>query len=239
MDNWYPVLENLEDVKIPETVRIGLDSRDPEDCPTEEIVERIQELGGSPVFMRTDASSHKHQMEKASKLGSTDSEELEEAFERLLYHNMMAGGHGLPFKSIYLREWIELKSYFKAFDQTPIAPEIRLFIHDGGVLDYHVYWTKDAIKFYSDTEEPSDWESKWDELHNEAVGQAKFAKYQCRDVAESFRGQGFWSVDFALAESGDWYCIDMARGEVSWHPKIDDVDKPVTTLDDYEKIYDL
>jgi hypothetical protein len=29
---------------------------------------------------------------------------------------------------------------------------------------------------------------------------------------------GYWSVDFACDTAGKWHMIDMARGEISWHP---------------------
>lgn len=36
-------------------------------------------------------------------------------------------------------------------------------------------------------------------------------------VAKRF--EGYWSVDFARLRDGRWVLIDMALGEVSWHPK--------------------
>jgi len=36
-------------------------------------------------------------------------------------------------------------------------------------------------------------------------------------IAQVF--DGYWSIDFCRARNGQWYCIDMAEGNRSWHPK--------------------
>lgn len=231
MNNWYAFLD-LIDVNTPETKEVNLVRQTDEgDLPygfdEEMVMKKVEELG-LPVFVRTDAASDKHRMEKASKISSE--EEIVEHINEVIFHN---ASNMLPMNSLYFREWLDLKHRFKAFTGTPIAQELRFFIHNGQILDYHFYWVKDSIKFRG-SEKVEDWQDKWARTKDEALDHSDKAIFQAETVAEKMRGQGFWSVDFARAEDGTWYAIDMARGEVSWHPE---KKNGITTVSDYEDLY--
>ena len=216
---WYPKLEEL-DVNTPETVFVDLDKDEDGfgDCPcdwdNDKVRDAAEEVGGAPVFVRTDHASNKHFMGRASRLPDLEDETIDSHIFEVICHNEMAGFVGLPYKVLAVREWLDLLYHFKAFDDCPIAREIRFFIRDGNVLCSHFYWPKEAIKFYGDTEEPDDWETLYDLLV--AGTYLEEPEQMAETVAEAFNG--FWSVDLAQTEDGDWYVIDMAKGEKSWHP---------------------
>lgn len=225
MEIWYPALESFEEVNTPETKKIPIEEKF--SAPESEIVEAMKDLG-TPVFMRTDAASNKHRMEKASKIQERDKELIEERYRKLIEFNM---SQMLPFNCLYLREWLDLRHRFKAFGGTPIAEELRFFIHNGEILDYHFYWPEESI-IVQDPEKASNWELDWLKTKKDALENREEAVRQAGIVAEKFRGQGFWSVDFARTESGEWYAIDMAKGEVSWMP---DKPEPTVKVDRYEE----
>lgn len=241
MKNWYPILEEIDEVNTPDTEMVQLEEDEGVDVPRtwsyEEVKEAVENVGGTPAFIRTDAASNKHFMYKSSRLPNLDEDTIDSHIGEVIFHNVSAGFAGLPFDRLFIREWLDLAHEFKAFGQTPIAQELRFFIHNGEILGYHFYWPKDSIKFFHNTEKPDDWEDQWIETRNEALGHAQFAKKQAQIIADKFRGQGFWSLDFARVESGEWYAIDMARGEISWHPKVAGFDKAMMTVTDYENLY--
>lgn len=217
MDHWYPRLAEL-DVPTPKTAQISCDVPDDEDVipvgrpPIEAVVAAIDAVGGAPAFARTDQTSAKHQFEDGARLDSTDEREINAAIARLRDRHGMAFCMPAP-ESYYIREFLELEHAYTAFRGTPIAAEIRVFLHDGDLHDYGFYWPKDAIR-RPDTE---NWEELHDQIRAQALGQAPQAFEHADVVADEF-DEGYWSCDFALADDGTWYCIDMAPGEVSWHP---------------------
>lgn len=223
MNKWYRSLESFEEVNTPETRRIAINTEKRWDAPVEKIQLAIEEYG-EPVFMRTDAASKKHSMENSSKISKNDADTIKENYRNLIEFNMT---HMLPFNSLYIREWLDLKHRFKAFEGTPIAEELRFFIHNGEILGYHFYWPEKAIE-----KAGSDWRQDWLKTKRDALENRGDAVRQAKIVAEKFRGQGFWSLDFARAENGEWYAIDMAKGEISWIP---DKPQPIVKLDEYEE----
>lgn len=234
MDYWWPRLRDV-DVYTPETVSLEMepyrwvmgelpngeeDYLNVKRADVDEIIDAIHRVGGPPAFIRTDQASAKHHMVEASHVPNNNRETVKSRQFRLIEENEMAGMFGLPYKSLYVREWLNLWHEFKSFVKsgTPIASEVRVFLLDGDVHSYGFYWPEDAIWEHSVTED------NWRELHQHAYDMAmdptriKAVKKYARRVGEEF-GEGYWSVDFALTESDQWYCIDMARGELSCHPE--------------------
>lgn len=217
---WYPEVKDV--LPTPKTKFIKLEKC--ENSPygviwdEEEVHEAIQELGGYPAFIRTDLASDKFWMKEGSRVENED--ELMRHIARVIEFNQLASVIGLPFVCLAVREWLNLDHKFKAFYGTPIAKEIRVFIRDGEVECYHFYWPEEAIKFFRDTEEPDNWQELLKETREETIARELTEALDLAwDVAKIFDGDGYWSVDFALTEEGDWYLIDMAEGEKSWHPE--------------------
>jgi len=217
MDHWWPRLEPL-DVPTPETAQVDCHVPDHEDSlpigrPTvEDVRAAIATVGGPPAFIRTDQTSAKHQFEDGAHLDDVDAEQINRAIARLRDQHGMAFGMPTP-THYYVREFLALEHTFRAFGSTPIAAELRFFLLDGDVHDSGFYWPREAIK----CPDRNDWLRGHAKIAARARSEAGRAlDYACR-VADEF-DDGYWSCDFAL-EDGTWYCIDMAPGEISWHPE--------------------
>lgn len=222
MLNWYPILEDIEKVNTPETVLVDAE-KFPDDIrkipgqrqiigyDKEEVIEAIDEVGGYPVFIRTDHASYKHKLEQVSKIYSED--ELERKIHDLANHNLNLGWHGVEYKALAIREWLDIEHEFKAFwGDIPIGYEIRVFIRDGNIACKHFYWVKDSIKRANE----DNWEELWEETKLNTMEKWAEVKTQVKAVADEF--DGAWSVDFAMTQDEKWYAIDMARFEDSYHP---------------------
>lgn len=234
MRYWWPRLEDV-DVPTPETICVEASEQKielgklpngemdhltcyyPDDM--DDIRDSVRKLGGPPAFIRTDQASHKHNMEEGSRIDSL--ENVDSNVWSVVEHNKMAGLGGLPYDRFYVREWLDLEHYYTAFRGTPIAVELRFFLYEGDVHSCGFYWPEDSIR------RPSidDWQEKHLWLRDSAFAKGTHyaAQTYAEKVADEF-SEGYWSVDFALTEEEEWYCIDMARGEVSWHPE--ECDKP-------------
>lgn len=216
MDVWWPRLQDV-DVPVPATDKLDLDDvfqgfqGDGMDIDSDPVHDAVNAVGGYPAFIRTDATSHKHDMADASHL--PDRASIPHHIATLLEHNLMVN---VPFHTLYVREWLELDEYFTAFNGLAIAPELRFLVKDGTVRCHHFYWPKDSIKFRVGTEQPADWHRAYKACKDTALEEAEEVELLVEQVAQEF--DGFWSVDFAKAADGTWYLIDMARGEVSQHP---------------------
>jgi len=53
-------------------------------------------------------------------------------------------------------------------------------------------------------------------MNNETEDEIKILTEYSKKASEVI--EGYWSVDFCRAKKGDWYLIDMAEAEKSWHP---------------------
>lgn len=226
MRYWWPKLAQC-DVPTPETEVIHI--RDWDAATTfhegvyqpdiDPIQEAINTVGGPPAFIRTDQASHKHGMTSASKVTDTTPDTLAEQVHNLLRHNRLAGFAGLPWRDIVVREWLDLEHAFTAFEGTPIAAEVRVFINNGSVHDSGFYWPADAITHAAqhDPTPPDDWETQLQDLRRETLNKVDS---EVIPLAETVAGEfdGYWSADFARTTDGTWYCIDMAPGVASWHP---------------------
>lgn len=208
---WYPHVKDI--AKTPKTVWVevgcfGLLENIPDEL-IEKLNEKVSEVNGYPVFMRTDTFSGKHDYIHTCYVPSK--EKLEENLYYLVDHSF---ARDLFFKAICLRKFIELDWKFKAFAGLPIAPEVRVMIRDRNVERWFFYWVKDAIRF----PDREDWNRLIDEMEALARDEQKEFLHVSERVARKF--DGYWSVDFARSRDGEWYLIDMALGEVSWTPEV-------------------
>lgn len=233
MQYWWPKLKD-SGVNTPKTTVIkirdwdtatddvgeGVAVPDPEP-----IAEAVAEYG-PPAFIRTDQASNKHQMDKSSRVPSADVETVRSHVFDLLRFNKMADVFGgLPWRDIVVREWLNLQHTFQAFNRTPIAAEMRVFIYQNEVHDWGFYWPAAAIENHHShqPELPEDWREQLQTLKDETTDCfADEIQPLAQTVADEF--DGYWSIDFARTESGEWYAIDMAPGVASWHP--DACEKP-------------
>lgn len=227
MTYWWPKLREAE-VPTPKTIAVDVEEAEIDDASDAEggftvwlpdmkaVVEAIEEVNGPPAFVRTDQMSAKHAMGEASRVTSLDIEHVAEHMWNITEHHEMAWMVPDP-KQFYVREWLDLKSFFSAFQDCPIAPEIRWFILDGKVHDHGFYWPKDAIHSHGGL--PDDWEDLWAKTKEIALSNAAWCEREYVSAVIDQFPEGYWSLDFALTEDAEWYAIDMARGEASFHPE--------------------
>ena len=216
---WYPKIKGL--VPTPETewvefpdwrILCAVIDGDPEkkfDLYIPQVLAAARKIG-YPLFMRTDQSSAKHDWidtcfvpDEAHVLGNLG---------RLLDMNFCCD---LDPVALVFRRFIEMDYKFRAFRGMPVAKEVRMFVRDGEIQCSHFYWPEEAIEFYGDTKPPK----KWRSLLRATARISKNDKLVLRDYAGRIARAlpGYWSVDFCHGKNGEWWFIDAARGEQSYH----------------------
>jgi hypothetical protein len=232
MREWFPRLK-VTGVGVPDTEWVQIRTweeaqefsegvRMPDMEPN---MDAIDSVNGPPAFIRSDQTSHKHGMEEASKVSSDDPEVVRDNVFELLNFNNVAGFGGLPYTHLAVREWLDLEHHFKAFKEMPVGPEVRMFLLHGEIWDWGFYWEEEAIESGYHTQDlPENWRAMLnDSLEVAKLGVEEELQDKAKKVGEEF-DEGYWSLDFALTEDGDWYAIDMALGGASYHPP--GVEKP-------------
>jgi hypothetical protein len=201
-------------------------------------IEMIFKILGFPLFLKTDEFSGKHSWEKTCFIPNKTS--FLPNLARLIEESFCVDMCGLPLNALIFRKFIPLHSPFNFFHgNMPVARERRYFIKNGQIQCNHAYWdqlvfedvfasedkmfeslTKMGIKHpYSKkfSSEKRDQIRQWvREINTETPDEAILMEY-CKTIIPSF--PEFWSVDFAYGKDRKWYLIDMALGDVSWHPK--------------------
>lgn len=224
---WLPAAVEAADfydeLHVPETEIIEFDFMDslmmlegarPDSFPWGELDTAACELGW-PVFIRTDLSSAKHDGLDGVQAAHADAvEEVAVGLVRDAAKKMMRSS------AFLVREWIDIDSEFEAFDGLPIGVEFRVFATPDEALCTHYYWPEDSIEKASLPERC--WQIERDHLeHARKPGWMDAAAMTAAFEADFQHGIDVpgraWSVDFARDESGDWYLIDMALAEDSWH----------------------
>lgn len=164
-----------------------------------------------PVFLRTDQASAKHSYIQTCFLDRAT--RLPYNLYRLIDENF---AYGLSPQAIVVRRWLPLYHEFTAWQGLPIAKERRYFVRDGQVICHHPYWPAEALERPMARPSVPDWRERLRRLNAESKGEVlELTGYAAR-VGQYLAG--YWSIDFAQDADGQWWCIDMAAGELSWHP---------------------
>lgn len=267
---WLPPLEDavstIPSIEIPETLFVNLEpinayklaSESDEEitdaemdalmqCPAEwdtTQVTRAVEHIGTPAFLRTDTDSDKHNIENAGYITSTEPDHVNDTVDALIRGAAKNSGMmGAPrFNFLAVREHIDIHDSFTAFDGTPIGPEVRVFVRDGDVECHHFYWPfhEDRMVDSVDGNYDLDKQLAVEEMQI-TIGLAMDEHLRDAAAEISTHFEGYWSIDFAHTTNGDWYVIDMARGDDSWHPNTcDNVETEPepqdSVLDDIEEL---
>ncbi len=221
---WWDKVKDL-DIPMPETVIVPFDKAtqraynhlDEEHLIQKTMVDAIMpHIKEYPVFIRTDQSSAKHGWLRTCYVSSR--KHLEQNLHNILEFNLCCDMMGLPATAFVIREYIEMENVFTAFHGMPVNPERRYFIRDGKVLCHHAYWIEGAIASASHNDKlPTDWKTILSRANHETDDEVLLLTWYANMLAE--RLEGFWSVDFCKAAHGEWYFIDVAAGEKSWHPE--------------------
>lgn len=218
---WYPKIKDLP-IPQPETAIYMFPEEflsSGADGPSDKIIDEAANANpfGYPVFIRTDQASDKHNWKNAAFVESR--EKLKSCISETILFNICAGVMGLPFKSIVFRKYIPMMELFKAFHgDMPVNPEIRFFIKNGKIVCHHWYWIPEAICEGTDAEKlPQNWMDIIEKNKTISESEMQYLTKACEMVAEKFKDDGYWSIDFCKSKLGIWYLIDMALGQDSWH----------------------
>ena len=225
---WFPILKKTG-VKIPKTVFWDMDKADPnfvrgmkrlfwmEEPNKEEVeafnlfrrlLEKAGDMIGYPIFLRSGQLSNKHDWKDSCFVEKKES--LMSHVQAIAEFSIMVDMKGgLPINVWVVREIIASTPGFYFFNNMPITTEMRFFFNDGKVICYHPYWPQKAFKNCKDIK------SKLDKLYSTVGSEIEGLIDATEGVAQSFRG--YWSLDWLRAKSGEWFAIDMAIGESSYH----------------------
>lgn len=243
MKFWWPLVQDLEVpmprthiIEAPEMYRwfwqvadMGDDETPPKPPGYDAVVAAVEDLGGAPVFLRTDQASMKHEWATTCFVSNASRIDTH-MFAMLEWHEMVWA----PTANAWVvREFLKSAEVFRAFggwgcqsheEQMPIGPERRYFVRDGVVECHHAYWPAESIVLPTVV----CWEPLLDQANTEGDEVALLTQYA---TLIGSRLLGWWSLDFMLTADGTWYFIDAAEGQDSWHtpecpfaPEVDNAD---------------
>lgn len=236
---WYPRLDDAAPsltAVIPETEFVAYDFLEsvslmegdlPQTLPWGEFVEAAETVGW-PAFVRTDQKSVKHAGPGAYK--ATEPDDIPTIMAVLGDYHVKSNRHPA---ALMVREFVDINAAFRAFDGLPIGREFRVFASPDGATCEHFYWPGQAIE--DGRGEPialdadttlSDvrWRSLLADLADIPDETLDQLRADAVAAAESLTADGAvpadaaWSVDFAQDTDGDWWLLDVALAEDSWHP---------------------
>ena len=227
---WWPKIKHLPiPMPVTEIVELGMTNEevfgilDFEDISVNAWNRRVPRILDAinrikpPVFLRTDHTSGKHDWKHTCYYDG--SHNIRQHISALVEYSAMADIMGLSINAIIVRQYVPMMSVFTAFSgEMPVNAERRYFIRDGKVQCHHPYWIEAAIEEGTRKEAlPSDWKARLGSMNTETPEEVHLLTKYAELVAEEF--DGYWSVDFCKAEDGKWVLIDMAEGQLSWHPE--------------------
>lgn len=170
---------------------------------------------GYPCFLRSDILSGKHEWGHTCFVPSAD----------VMHHHMFSicESHVMammcpPPLAFAVRRLLTPAPGFSAFGlfgslPLPIGRERRYFVRDGEVECHHGYWPEEAIH----DADMIDWPVVLARLNHETSEEVALLTGYAEQLAQCF--PGYWSVDFMADAEGEWWFIDAALGEDSWHPE--------------------
>lgn len=178
-----------------------------------------------PIFLRTDYLSGKHSWKNTCYVSNSD--DVEGHIKELITESFIADLHGFPTDMWIARKMIPTTPAFYAFrGEMPIVKERRYFVQDGKVVCHHPYWPMQAFLIGDLACEYPHWEKLLDEMNKESDPEVALLSGLSSQVGAAIGGS--WSIDWLWSEQeGNWYLIDMAEADVSYHwpecPVIGDV----------------
>lgn len=234
---WFPKLQ-ASGVLMPETriLKSGCEIVDMIDGKTPEGYDDLlatlkffaREVGGFPIFLRTGHASAKHSWERTCYVESEEG--LASNVMALVEETSMLGMFGLPLGVWAVRELLPLSPEFEGFvafhGKMPIRRERRVFIRDGVVEEIFPYWPEAAIRDASHV----DWKERLEILNAATPRENDELMELSGKVAVHF--EGYWSLDWCWSRA-QWYAIDMALGDQSWHPLRDQEEEEPDEPPDY------
>lgn len=216
MTYWFPILQHLT-IPVPDTIFVHYpygesalwaigDGEEPRGWAAfiSRLAAAAEEIG-YPVFLRTESTSDKHSWKDTCYVAGPDD----------LYPHAWAlvetcAIGEIPMTIWAVRRMIPTTPVATAFHgQMPVAAERRVFAKQGEVLCHHPYWPAAAL---ADSTVTQDQIRELQHISDQdRTGLERMAAYISRQLPDAF------SIDFLRDSDGQWWCIDMAPAESSWH----------------------
>ena len=240
MSYWWPKIKDL-DVPQPRTIRVPVEEKPMIDLIDGGPIPNLGEMElavkdiGSPTFVRNNVTSGKHDWKDSCFLDNPD--ELPRRVYGVTDYTLMATMGEIKIDAMFFREFIPLEHVgFSCFPgRMPISKEVRCFVRNGALECRHPYWFDGVFEkeeemetaarrhrkemgmddMGSDDPLPADWRAKLKKANRLTADDNDAIMSHLFKIMPHF--DGYWSVDFVKGIDGEWYLIDMARGEVSYH----------------------
>jgi len=235
MSYWFPKLVEIG-VPTPKTIMMNMDKvdtnfvdglkevfwmREPNEkqkialSKFRQILEEMGHRIGYPFFLRTGHTSHKHNWDTTCFVQNQTV--LMKHAQNMAEWSIMADmKKGLPINVWAARKIIDVAPAFEAFSgKMPITKEMRYFFKDHKMLCSHPYWPEYALDGH--VHDDKNWKLKLQAMNSLSDEDKALLKSQTEKVALRF--EGYWSIDWLKGKDGQWYVIDMATGEDSFHWK--------------------
>lgn len=223
---WWNKIRSL-DIPQPKTVYVPMDEKELRDAMVDitSLQDAADDIGGYPIFLRTDQTSVKHGWQNTCYVRSAA--DMKQHALHILEADIMADMAGYMTPSGFaVREFLELDHMFCAFSgRIPISTEVRVFLRDGSIECVHPYWPAEAIMQWVERQSldidatTSQIPENWRDILGRQNAKIARDAITIQEMALKVAGimDGWWSCDMALGRNGIWYMIDMAPGPVSYH----------------------
>lgn len=164
---------------------------------------------GSPLFLRTDHTSGKHDWDRTCFV--PDRAQLAAHMFAIAEYSEMAGIMGMPWDFWVAREMLPTMPFgcCPHYGNMPVCREFRVFVDGPEIICMHGYWPLDALR-RGGFSMPHNAHAELFSAGNAAAGLRALAS-----KAGAACG-GIWSVDI-LETSRGWYVTDMAEAHKSFH----------------------
>jgi len=188
---------------------------------TDAVFERVDDVASQyprPVFIRTDHLADKHHWRNTCYIANDNYENLCNHLFKLVeefeLQTFMSGEVMLGFA---VRDYIRTNPFFFAFHGgLPINKERRLFYERGkGIVCHHNYWPEDSILHPS----VPDWKERLKETDDLCDLDLTNVVYFAEEVGDHLATPEHpaWSIDLMKGADGQWYFIDCATADRSYH----------------------
>lgn len=189
---------------------------------------KIAQLGGGPVFLRSDLMSGKHGSFGEKPPCFVDSaSDVADAVVGIIEQHVMVNLGPVGLDRWAVRERLNAPSNVTAFRGLPIVPERRVMVDaEKGDTRNYPYWPAGALRrtMRVDGQEIDDevFASVMDNVRYIGFRDSATLEDKSLEVADALWAEGHgsgWSVDWMQTDDRGWVLIDMAEASRSWMPE--------------------
>lgn len=174
------------------------------------IKESFELFNTDKLFIKNSLFSSKHNWKSSCFI--TSKSDIAEHVATIMYDWALSGSGDYATEFV-VREVIETKPAFLAFNEMPVTEEYRFFSKDGETYAYQPYWPEDAIQDAS----IEDWKPALREISIPSLERLHNLIDLSAEITKDLGGD--WSVDFLIDKDGKAWLIDMALASQSYKSK--------------------